>query len=404
MTTLIFRLPSLSLPSLLLFAFFFSLTACSGDPHAQEGSDPLSATERTLLLEADGQYPHTFGYLTAIRELPGGRFLAADPMGQVLVLADFEAGVADTLGRQGQGPEEYEQPDRVFPMPGDSSLLVDLGNGRLTVMSPEGQFVRSVSNVIPQPGGRVRSIHPRFVDEMGALYVQADPSAEAATPDSSAVLRRALDGSQEVPVATLWHPEPLGRDPEGKRPILQSKDDWAVGPDGRIAVVRANGYSVDWIHPDGTRVTGPSHQAQRYPVSDADMEAEMASTLANGVFTTVVADESGAERRQTRRGLPEQFRMGMDDFSWPAGLPIFRTGGTLVSPQGVAWVERVVSVGMPPESELFDGEGIRLGSVELPADCRVLGFGGATLPETNVYLACADEFGLIWLRRFRPSV
>ena len=41
------------------------------------------------------------------------------------------------------------------------------------------------------------------------------------------------------------------------RPRMVPNDDWAVGGDGRMAVVRANGYYVEWLMPDGTVVTGP---------------------------------------------------------------------------------------------------------------------------------------------------
>ena len=68
------------------------------------------------------------------------KVLVADPVGEVLVRADFGTGRADTLGGVGSGPQEYRSPDRVLPLPADSSLLVDLGNGRLTVVSPRGDF------------------------------------------------------------------------------------------------------------------------------------------------------------------------------------------------------------------------------------------------------------------------
>ena len=55
----------------------------------------------------------------------------------MLFVVDMDAGTRAQVGAEGQGPEEYRQPDAVWPLPGDSTLLVDLGNGRLVVLGPD---------------------------------------------------------------------------------------------------------------------------------------------------------------------------------------------------------------------------------------------------------------------------
>ncbi len=128
---------------------------------------------RVATLELDATYPEPFSYLSGVRELTDGRILAADPMSQVLLRIDLETGAVDTLGRHGKGPQEYEGPDQVFPLPGDSTLLVDLGNGRLTVIDPEGTFANWTPMSSPTDDGRLRTVHPRFVDAAGNLYATA---------------------------------------------------------------------------------------------------------------------------------------------------------------------------------------------------------------------------------------
>jgi hypothetical protein len=86
---------------------------------------------RVATLQLDATYPEPFSYLSRVRELSDGTILAADPISQVLLRIDLDAGTADTLGRKGPGPQEYDGPDEVFPLPADSTLLVDLGNGRM---------------------------------------------------------------------------------------------------------------------------------------------------------------------------------------------------------------------------------------------------------------------------------
>jgi hypothetical protein len=143
---------------------------------------------RVATLELDATYPEPFSYLSGVRELAGGKILAADPTSQVLLRLDLDAGTADTLGRHGPGPQEYDGPDQVFPLPGDSTLLVDLGNGRLIVIDPQGTFVSWTPMARPRDDGRLRIVQPRFVDAAGNLYTNA-PYFQASAPDTTAIRR-----------------------------------------------------------------------------------------------------------------------------------------------------------------------------------------------------------------------
>ena len=110
-----------------LALLFAGASACSRggdtDESKKAGAPPAAPGSGTtaLSLELDSRYPVGFSFLNGVRELADGSVLAADPLSQVLlrIQADLEA--ADTLGRPGPGPQEYRQPDRIFPLPGDSS-------------------------------------------------------------------------------------------------------------------------------------------------------------------------------------------------------------------------------------------------------------------------------------------
>ena len=121
----------------LILALMFVLVSCG------DGRDSDTGSMRFATLEPEASYPHAFSYLSGVRELSDGKIMTADPVSQVLLRLDLDAGTADTLGRQGAGPNEYNGPDHVFPLPADSTLLVDLGNGRLSVIDPDGLFVYS---------------------------------------------------------------------------------------------------------------------------------------------------------------------------------------------------------------------------------------------------------------------
>jgi len=85
------------------------------------------AAQQSAELIFEATYAEGLGHVERIRELPNGRVMVADPIGQALLLLAQDLSSADTLGRVGSGPQEYQQPDAVFPLPGDSTLLIDLG-------------------------------------------------------------------------------------------------------------------------------------------------------------------------------------------------------------------------------------------------------------------------------------
>ncbi len=99
-------------------------------------SAPLVAQGPTLT--KDAEFPEGFGLLSTVRELPDGRVMVADPLGLILAILDMDSGDMELLGREGPGPDEYRQPDAVHALPGGATLLVDLGNARLTVIDSQG--------------------------------------------------------------------------------------------------------------------------------------------------------------------------------------------------------------------------------------------------------------------------
>jgi len=212
-----------------------------------------------------------------------------------------------------------------------------------------------------------------------------------------------LCGGDETPVATSWRTEYVRRAPDAKRPMMVPYDDWAVGDDGRVAVVRANGYSVDWYLPDGNVVRGPVTEVERFPVGVPEMEAELEQMSANAIFTRTLVSDDGSQSMQMARGVPAGFLSGIDSMEWPEFLPVFRVEGTLVSPRGEAWVQRMMPAGAPGRVEIFDERGVRIGFIELPARAKVIGFAAGADAGSIIYVARTDDVGLVWLERYRVS-
>ena len=92
---------------------------------------------------------------------------------------------------------------------------------------------------------------------------------------------------------------------------------------------------------------------------------------------------------------------GTDEFQWAERYAPFRPDRALVSPSGQLWVERWLPPGQPPVMDVFDGEGVKLGTVNLPQDRRIIGFGSTATGDPAIYLVRTDEYDLKWLERYR---
>ncbi len=364
--------------------------------------DIHAAGQQVVHLVRDASYPEAFSYLGAVREMSDGRLMVADPLGQVLVLVDFATGTGDTIGRVGSGPQEYQQPDAVFPLPGDSTLLVDLGNARLRVVAPDGTFRATMPLTRDGATGAFTIVMPRFTDGSGRIYFQPESFTAGRPPDSAAVGR--IDPATGVidTVAMVKLPEPnpstsgrvimLGAGP------LRPQDGWAVGWDGRIAIARARDYSIEWIHPDGGVVYGPPNDYDPVRVGRAEKQRWLDESSSTEVNVGIRRMADGTRHTRLSRGGGASSRRDVDAYDWPDVLPPFRAKGVFVTPDGDAWVERYVTAGAAPVLDVFDARGRKQRSITLPADRRVVGFGRSV-----VYLARTDEYDLQWVERYRTD-
>jgi hypothetical protein len=393
---------------LMAFTLVLALPGCSGGEgeatHPETDGEPGPTIGPPPSLEFEVVYPEAFSFLNGVRELSDGRVLAADPFGQVVLRIDLDAGKADTLGGVGPGPEEYMEPDQVLPLTGDSTLLVDFGKTHLTVIGPDGGFIGGRTMMVPTETGFPGLLHPRFGDSEGRVYYQPSRSQEGGPPDSATVARFDLQSQAGETAALFWSPEveQIRTPGHGFLPrLLEPRDDWAVGPDGRVAVVRAWDYSVAWHHPDGRVVTGPPNPLEAIPLDRETKEAFLPQMRAAGI-SMWGASGGGEVRMGMSRGLSSD-GPGVDDFQWAESLPLFRPDRTRVSLAGEAWVERW----LPPDSasrmDVFDDAGKLIGSVPLPPGRQLLGFGHGPTGGEVAYLVKTDEFDLMWLERYRVA-
>jgi hypothetical protein len=200
-------------------------------------------------------------------------------------------------------------------------------------------------------------------------------------------------------------------------------DDWALMPDGRIAVVRGKDYHVDWLNLDGTWTSGPKipynwermdDDAKSKFIDSVKVEAEKQRETINRAMQSGVNNANsamgGAAGGQPVRvemrieggggggggGRPQQ---GVQQISAPSlnfvspkelpdYRPAFRQGAVRADEEGNLWVRTTHPSDAGPIYDVVNGKGELTDRVKLPFGRVISGFGKGV-----VYLGVQDDKG-----------
>lgn len=348
-------------------------------------------------------FPSSFGLVSGFRPLSNGHVLVGDPLGQALVELDLTAGTADTIGHVGSGPQEYQQPDGLFAMGGDTTLLLDLGNARLTVVHPDGTFGETMPIVRAGGGGQIAMniVLPRGRDHQGRLYYQPLGFGRpgGGLPDSGVVAR--FDPVSET-IDTVGMVK-LGESRQQRSgdnfaitPVpLSPEDNWAAGRDGRVAFARSDGYYVEWVDPDGTVTRGPPVEYRPVPVTTAEKQAWVDNAGVGGLSIQVSIGGGGTGSAILGRGGSRGNRTIDQYEEWPEVLPPFVENRMIVSPSGEAWVMRSAAAGGNTRYDVFDDGGNYVRAFVVGPRRRVVGFGPSL-----IYMVYRDDLDLEYVEAY----
>jgi hypothetical protein len=168
------------------------------------------------------------------------------------------------------------------------------------------------------------------------------------------------------------------------------QDQWAVAPDGRVAIVYANDYHIEWIDANGRKTASPPIRFERLKVTEAHKQAwRDARRSTTGLMVRV---ENG---KQTAQSVP--MTNAPEPTDWPEYLPPFLAGALSFSPDGMLWVRRTGPAQQGAAFDLVDRAGRVTQQVVLPKRSNLLGFGS----NGAVYVVRLDEDDLQYLQRFR---
>ncbi len=369
---------------------------------------PATAQD-VVLEEPDVVFPESYSFIQTVREMPDGRVLWADPLGQALVVGDLDGATADTLGRVGEGPAEYRQPDAVWALPGDSTLLVDLGNGRLTVLDPALEFGETQPIGQGNPGPGMIMALPSAVDASGMVYIPGRAGMRPGMtemPDSAPVLRYDR-ASQTVDTVAMVKTE--GRTVSrsggsGNQQVsigiipLSGADGWTVDANGRIGIARLGDYHFEWIAPNGTVTAGAPVDVDGVRIGQAEKEEwDRDRERTGGGLAISIGINNGVAQMSFQRGGqgPGGGDTDLDQYDWPDRKPAFYDGGIEVDMSGRAWVRRHLDAGEAPLYDVFGTDAEHTAAVQLPPNRRLVGFGDGV-----IYVVYMDDFDLNYLERY----
>jgi len=340
---------------------FVAGCSASAQPGKDAVKDPASSAPTVLAI--DTKLPTTFGSVSNVVELAGGRVAFADARERRFLVADFGSGKVDTLGnpvdsvRADDG--SYKLPGWVARLAGDTLALVDFAAVRTTLWSPAGTFVRRLP--LPLVGGPTPVL---AYDTLGHAY-KADltsvlggsaPGTRVAR-DSLPVLRIDLKTGMADTIARMGGPDfglaTFGEQTQEVAKVFGPTDAFGVTPDGRIWVARARTHSVDWRATDGTWTRGAAHEWTKVPVTEADKQRVM--------------------DRLKERGLPTGFKIV---FPFAETKPSFEVAFGL--PSGEVWLQHSrASEDDPVRYAVYGTDGVFRHEVTAPAGVQMVGFGAS---------------------------
>lgn len=209
-------------------------------------------------------------------ELPDGRLLAVS--GGALVLLDLDSRTVDTVGRNGQGPGEYEWVGHPH-MKGGRLWAVDPMQQRLVsweVDGTPGPLMTFAVTIVASPNAADTMGHIYFEQPSTTGFVVSGQEIDTTrSKDSTWVYRFTPPDTKRDTVARLYEVgwEALRLPGGGVARLRQdyvSADRWGVLPDGTLWIARGQENRVDRRTSDGTWVVGSARSWEPVSTVEAD--------------------------------------------------------------------------------------------------------------------------------------
>ena len=396
-------------------------TAQQRPPIRQLGAITAKSTERVT-------------NITGARALSNGSVLVNDMMSRRVLMFDPQLStftiVADSTAATGNA--YGGRFGSLFAYRGDSSIFADATSVSMLIIDPAGKIARVVAipraedassiggpagNASFDPAGRIiyRSTAIRFGGGPGGRTIVSGGGTPGAMPrfpdppDSAFVLRVDLATRKVDTVGVIKTPKikfNMTTDDRGGMNLssminpLPTVDDWTVTPDGAIAFVRGRDYHVDWVNPDGTKVSSAKIPFDWKRMTEEDKIAfidsvkaarERQGPNAPGIAGVLGGGGGGAPSVQIniqggppggggagpRPAAPQTTVAFIPPNELPDYQPPFFAGSVRADNDGNVWVRTIptAAVAGGPVYDVINRKGDLVDRVQIPVGRTIIGFG-----------------------------
>jgi hypothetical protein len=379
----------------------------------------------------------TFKNVTGVRALSSGAVLVNEPgarrvlmfdpqLGKFTVVADSTSATANAYGGTFGSLIAYR---------GDSTIFVDPSSVSMLVIDPSGKVARVLA--IPRAedammlggglGNGAFDAAGKLVYRTGArMNFRGDSRPGSGMPaipdppDSAFVVRVDLATRKVDTVGVIRTPKTkmeMKTDDKGNMSItstinpLPTVDEWAVTADGAVAFIRGKDYHVDFVNPDGTRVSASKIPFEWQRMTEEDKVAFIDSLKAartrlgsnapspviSGappaggggggapqvqIFMGTGGGQGGPVRTTAGGGASQMNFIPASDL--PDYKPPFFAGSVRADTEGNLWIRTIPTSGVAggPVYDVIDRKGVLVDRVQIPANRTIAAFG----PGGAVYL------------------
>jgi hypothetical protein len=290
-----------------------------------------------------------------------------------------------TIGRKGQGPGEFNMPFEIA-VTDDRLIVWDLGNRRLCVLAPDGEFIKSVQ--IFRGEGRPQKMRPlpngNIVIELEKIYYGEQDKPQDCLIE---IFSPELEKIKTLYTQQVWRNKFM-RIESMFTNIIQPFSPlvcWDVSLKGKIVIGYPSEYKIDLYDSEGGKISSFSHSYEPVKVTDKDKES---------FFSGITYSSEGT----TTQTVPEPV---VKNTEFPKSKPAFKQ--ILVDSEGniLVWPYRK---NREEESKYFDAftsDGNFIGNVQIMGDASFP--VRAIIQNGSFWLQKTDEEGLIKVVKYRVS-
>jgi hypothetical protein len=362
-------------PARLLLACAVLAAGCGegfagGDEHGAPTMVP--ETEEVFRLgSVSGDSWQAFSRIVAAGFDAEAKLYLLDAGTRTVTVVDPDGGFVRTIGRGGEGPGEFRSPIAMAVLPGGRVVVSDMGHRGLLVFGEDGAFERTIPF---DEGTGMASLVLAYGDE-AVVYaapgmMMAGPRGGSARPASDVPVRRLgilTEAGSEV-VHRAWIPPRMDPRVTGgrggttlvRRPIraFEPRLHVAVLPDGSLAVADSSSYRIHVVGAGGGVDRTLERPIAPRPVTDRERERERQrrlEELADGGGAAVTMMGPGGAQTMSPSQIRPMLEAQLEDLRFWPEIPVIQQ--LAADRDGRLWVRRFGDVGEPGPIEILGSDG-----------------------------------------------